>query len=183
MRNPYTPKSYFQRSIWFAHLTKFRPQKKTFRRLPLPTPFGLFEFQFMTFGLRNAAQTFQRFMDEVLQGLGFCYPYIDDILVASASPEEHLQHLETVFQRLRQYSLVINPMKCVFGQPEVKFHKTSKQSSASRSQIQYLHMVEARSFTIYTDHKPITYAFRKKNTESSPRQIGTTPGLHQSIHD
>ena len=32
-------------------------------------------------------------------------------------------------------------------------------------------MVEARSFTIYTDHKPITYAFQKKNTESSPRQI------------
>ena len=35
----------------------------------------------------------------------------------------------------------------------------------------FRHMVEARSFTIYTDHKPITYAFQKKNTESSPRQI------------
>ena len=78
-------------------------------------PFGLYEFQFITIDLGNAAQTFQRFMDEVLQGLDFCYAYIDDILVASASPEEHLQHLETVFQRLREYGVVINSMKCVFG--------------------------------------------------------------------
>jgi hypothetical protein len=43
----------------------------------------------MSFGLRNAAQTFQRFIDEVLRGLDFCYAYIDDVLVASTSEEEH----------------------------------------------------------------------------------------------
>ena len=87
----------------------------------ITTPFGLFEFPFMTFGLRNAAQTFQRFIDEVLQNLDFCYAYIDDILVASASLEEHLQHLEILFERLRNYGVVINPSKCVFGQSSVKF--------------------------------------------------------------
>lgn len=46
------------------------------------TPFGLYEFLFMSFGLRNAAQSFQRFIDEVLRGLDFCFCYIDDILVA-----------------------------------------------------------------------------------------------------
>lgn len=46
----------------------------------------------MTFGLRNAAQTFQRFINEVLQGLEFCYAYIDDILIASE--KEHLEHLK-----------------------------------------------------------------------------------------
>ena len=45
------------------------------------TPFGLFEFPYMTFGLRNAAQTFQRFMDRVR--LDFCFTYIDAILIAS----------------------------------------------------------------------------------------------------
>lgn len=85
------------------------------------TPFGLFEFPFMTFGLRNAAQTFQRFIDEVLQGLDFVYAYIDDILIASASLDEHMGHLRVVCERLKQYGLVINPSKCVFGQPQIEF--------------------------------------------------------------
>ncbi|GFT44542.1 retrovirus-related Pol polyprotein from transposon 297 [Trichonephila clavipes] len=52
------------------------------------TPFGLFEFLFMSFGLRNVGQTFQRFIDGVLHGLDFCFGYIDDILVFSANNDE-----------------------------------------------------------------------------------------------
>lgn len=85
------------------------------------TPFGLFEFPFMTFGLRNAGQTFQRFMDEVLQGLDFCFVYMDDILVFSHSKEEHERHLRIIFDRLSTYGLVINVQKCVFGVPEITF--------------------------------------------------------------
>jgi len=76
---------------------------------------------YMSFGLRNAAQTFQRFIDEVLGDLGFCYAYLDDILVTSSSADEHERHLCTVFERLRKYGVVINPAKCVFGQAEVEF--------------------------------------------------------------
>lgn len=85
----------------------------------ITTPFGLFEFSNMSFGLRNAAQTFQRFMDEVLRGLNFCYVYIDDILVASATELEYLTHLEILLGRLQEYGIVINPTKCIFGQQEV----------------------------------------------------------------
>lgn len=85
------------------------------------TPFGLYEFLLMSFRLRNAAQSFQRFIDEVLRGLDFCFSYIDDILVASGSEGEHIEHLQIIFERLREYSLVLNPKKCVFGQSEVKF--------------------------------------------------------------
>ena len=80
----------------------------------ISTPFGLFEFVRMQFGLCNAAQTFQRFVDQVLQGLTFAYVYIDDILIANSSQEEHIQHLETVFQCLSDYGLIININKCVF---------------------------------------------------------------------
>ena len=52
------------------------------------TPFGLVEFPHISFGLRNAAQTFQRFIDEVLRDLDVCYAYIDDVLVASTSEED-----------------------------------------------------------------------------------------------
>ncbi|KAI5724764.1 hypothetical protein M8J77_006869 [Diaphorina citri] len=87
----------------------------------ITTPFGLFEFPYKSFGLRNAAQTFQRFMYKVLRGLDFCFPYIDDVLVASETEYQHLEHLTIIFERFQQYSLVLNPSKCVFGQPEVKF--------------------------------------------------------------
>ena len=73
------------------------------------TPFGLFQYLRMPFGLRNAAQTFQMFIDQVLRGLHFCYAYIDDLLIASTSPEEHQHHLRQVFQRLSNFGVVINP--------------------------------------------------------------------------
>jgi hypothetical protein len=57
------------------------------------TPFGLFEYLFMPFGLRNAAQTFQRFMDSLFKHLPFMSCYLDDIIIASHTPEEHHEHL------------------------------------------------------------------------------------------
>ncbi|CAB0007876.1 unnamed protein product [Nesidiocoris tenuis] len=79
------------------------------------TPFGLFEFPQMTFGLCNAAQTFQRFINEVTRGLGNVRAYIDDCLVAGSSVEEHLNDLRTLFERFRAYGIVINAAKCEFG--------------------------------------------------------------------
>lgn len=87
----------------------------------ITTPFGLFEFPFMTFGLRNAGQTFQRFIDEVLKGLDFCFGYVDDILVFSRNESEHLEHLEILFKRLSEFGVLINSSKCHFGQEEVTF--------------------------------------------------------------
>lgn len=87
----------------------------------ITTPFGLYEFPFMTFGLRNAGQTFQRFVDEMLRGLDFCYSYLDDFLVFSKDEETHKVHLRQLFGRLQKYGMVINTSKCVFGVPEVTF--------------------------------------------------------------
>ena len=85
------------------------------------TPFGLFEFLRMPFGLKGAAQTFQRLMDSVLRGLDFVFVYLDDILVASSSVDEHLVHLREVFQCLDAHGLIVNPAKCQFGVPVIDF--------------------------------------------------------------
>ncbi|CAH8613718.1 unnamed protein product [Schistosoma haematobium] len=85
------------------------------------TPFGLFEFLRMPFGLKNAAQTFQRFMDEVTRGLDFVFVYIDDVLIASSSIDEHVQHLHTLFERFKSYGVVIKPSKCIFGASSLEF--------------------------------------------------------------
>jgi hypothetical protein len=83
--------------------------------------FGLFEFLRMTFGLRNAGNTFQRRMDCILAGLDFVFMYLDDVIIGSCSLEEHVQHLRVLFQRLQADGLVINQEKCVFGVEEVEF--------------------------------------------------------------
>ncbi|GFT71137.1 hypothetical protein TNCV_3001541 [Trichonephila clavipes] len=85
------------------------------------TPFGLYEFTRMTFGLRNAAQTFMRFLHSVLRGLDFCFNYIDDIFVASNDEAQHICHLKQVFQRLQDADFVIKAAKCQFLQTEVDF--------------------------------------------------------------
>ncbi|KFD44919.1 hypothetical protein M513_14204, partial [Trichuris suis] len=87
----------------------------------ITTPFGLFEFKRMPFGLRNAAQTFQRFIDEVTRDLDFCFVYLDDILVASKSTSQHDHHLEQLFRRFRKYGVKINPAKCKFHATELEF--------------------------------------------------------------
>ena len=99
------------------------------QKTAITTQFRLFEFVHMPFSLWNAAQTFQRFMDEVFHGPSFTFTYIDDVLIASSSPEEHLQHLQTVFDRLAKYGIFINPNKCLFGVTELDFlgHHVSSQ--------------------------------------------------------
>ena len=67
----------------------------------ITTPFGLFEFLRMPFGHKNAARSFQRFINEVLHGLHFSYAYIDDVLIPSNTPDEHAQHLRAVFEHLK----------------------------------------------------------------------------------
>ena len=85
------------------------------------TPFGLFEFLSMPFGLKNAAQTFQRLMDRIFRGLPFVFVYLDDILVASPGRGAHLEHLRVVLDLLVQNGLVINLDKCSFALEEIEY--------------------------------------------------------------
>ncbi|KAK3880443.1 hypothetical protein Pcinc_015045 [Petrolisthes cinctipes] len=85
------------------------------------TPFGMFEYVRMPFGLRNAAQTFQRFIDEVLRGLPYCFAYIDDLLIASPDEASHKQHLRQVLQRLQDYGIQINTDKSELGVTSLEF--------------------------------------------------------------
>ncbi len=81
------------------------------------TPFGLWEFLRMPFGLKNAGQSFQRLMDRLMVGLDFVFVYLDDILIASPDQQTHLQHLRLVLERLREGGLLLNMDKCQFGPP------------------------------------------------------------------
>ena len=85
------------------------------------TPFGLFEYTGMPYGLRNSAQTWQRYMDTLFRDFDFLYVFIDDILIAFRSAEEHEEHVRRVLVRLQEAGLVINCTKCRYAEQEVDF--------------------------------------------------------------
>ncbi len=85
------------------------------------TPFGLFQFKVMPFGLHGAPATFQRMMDRLLWDVPeFAAAYLDDLIIHSTTWEEHLKHVRIIFEKLRSAGLTIKPKKCQFGPEESK---------------------------------------------------------------
>jgi hypothetical protein len=84
-------------------------QKSDIPKTAIITPFGLFEFLYMPFGISNAAQTFQRLMDSLFRDFPLIFIYLDDMLNFSRSRSDHLCHLDTVLYVLAENGLQINP--------------------------------------------------------------------------
>ena len=83
---------------------------------------GLFQFNVMPFGLCNAPGTFQHLMTVALQGFEhFAAPYIDDIVIFSPTKETHLEHIQNVFDRLKQHNLKLKLKKCSFFLQETQY--------------------------------------------------------------
>lgn len=134
----------------------------------ITTPFGLFEYLRMPFGLKNAPKTYQRFMDMIFRDFDFVICYLDDILIFSENEEQHLLHLKQVFDRLCEYGLTINPAKCQLGQSEVTFlgRQISQNGIVPKQQNvdrilslplpQNVHQLRQTigSFSFYHDHIP-----------------------------
>lgn len=84
------------------------------------TPFGLYEFEVMPFGLGGAASCFQRLVQKLLRGLeSFSGAYQDDIVIYSENWEDHLLHLSQVFERIRSSGLTVKRSKCVIANAQV----------------------------------------------------------------
>ena len=85
----------------------------------------------MPFGLKNATQAFQRLMDTVFQNINCVFVYLDDILIASSNPHQHIEDLHIVCGRLKQFGLTIRLEKCIFGVSKIDFlgHEICKNGS------------------------------------------------------
>jgi len=91
------------------------------KKTAICTPFGTFEYTRMPFGLRNAANTFQRYIDNTLRGIPFVVTYIDDLLIYSKDRSEHEEHLKVVLKRLEEAGLRINEKKTALFQASIDF--------------------------------------------------------------
>lgn len=114
-------KSVFSKLDIFKAYHHIRISEEDIPKTAVITPWGLYEYTRLCFGLVNASQTFMRFMHDVLRGLDFCYVYLDDILCFSSSEAEHKEHLPQIFKRLQDHDLKLNLGKCVFNVPEIEF--------------------------------------------------------------
>jgi ribonuclease HI len=83
------------------------------------TPFGMYCYTTMPFGLRNAGATYQRCMNHVFgEHIGRTVEaYVDDIVVKTRKASDLLSDLEITFRCLRAKGVKLNPEKCVFGVP------------------------------------------------------------------
>ena len=81
------------------------------------TPHGLYCYNVMPFGLKNAEATYQRMVTKIFQPLmgKTMEVYIDDMLVKSKERLNHTKHLQETFELLRTNSMKLNPLKCAFG--------------------------------------------------------------------
>ncbi|KRZ03458.1 Transposon Ty3-G Gag-Pol polyprotein [Trichinella pseudospiralis] len=87
------------------------------------TPYGLYQFKVMPFGLCNAPATFQRLMETSLRGLvgSKCLVYLDDVIVFGRTAEEHTARLQEVLDRLRKVGLKVKPEKCQLMKRKVAY--------------------------------------------------------------
>ncbi|XP_077947562.1 uncharacterized protein LOC144388873 isoform X2 [Gasterosteus aculeatus] len=97
--------------------------KKDRAKTAFCTPFGLFEFNRMPFGLCNAPGTFQRLMERIFGAQHFqtLLLYLDDVIVFSSTVDEHLKRLDAVLSRLQQEKLKVKFEKCCFFRTEVNY--------------------------------------------------------------
>ncbi|XP_068200632.1 uncharacterized protein [Palaemon carinicauda] len=85
------------------------------------TPFGLFQYERLPFGLTNAPAIFQRLVNSVIQDLDGTYVYIDDIVVTSDTLDEHIHRLTALFGHLQEFGLTIPLAKSSFGKGKVRY--------------------------------------------------------------
>ena len=87
------------------------------------TPWGLYEFNVMPYGLTNATTTFQRCMNKLMKDLigKGVYVYLDDILIYSKTFEEHLTILTEVLKRLEEANMKLNATNCQLFKKQVEY--------------------------------------------------------------
>ena len=114
---------YFSKIDLCSGYHQMKIRKKDIPKTAFVTRFGQYEFTVVSFGLTNAPAYFMNMMNKVFMDEldKFVVVFIDDILIYSATVEEHKQHLKILLEKLRQNQLYGKFSKCEFWLEEVAF--------------------------------------------------------------
>ena len=84
-------------------------------------PFSKFEYMKVPFGLAHAPAYFQELMTGILKDFNFTIAYLDNIIIFSKTPQEHLLHIRMVFKKLKSANLSMKKSKCSFFSKEIQY--------------------------------------------------------------
>ena len=85
------------------------------------SPFGKFEYVKVLFGLAQTPTYFQELMTGILKDFNFAIAYLDDIIIFSKTPQEHLSHIRMVFEKVKLANLSMKKNKCIFFCKEIQY--------------------------------------------------------------
>ena len=85
------------------------------------TPWGVYFFKRLAMGLSNSAQTFQRVVEHVLDGLDGVFVYLDDLLIHSKDKQAHMKTLDKLFSKLEKAGMALALDKCQFGKASIDY--------------------------------------------------------------
>ncbi len=100
---------------------QLKVSEKSSEILVITTHVGLFRYTRMPFGIKPAASIFQKFMDTVLESIGYAYSYIDDVIVVADNKEEMKDRLINVLECLLKHNVKVNFEKCKLFVNEVRY--------------------------------------------------------------
>ena len=89
--------------------------------MALNLPFGKYEYVKVPFRLVQAPVYFQELMTGILKDFAFAIAYLDNIIIFSKTPQEHLSHICMVFEKLKSANLSMKKSKCSFFSKEIQY--------------------------------------------------------------
>ena len=95
--------------------------KPSILKIAFNSPFGKYEYVKVPFGLAQAPAYFQELMTGILKDFSFMIAYLDNIIIFSKTPHEHLSHIRKVFTKLRSANLSMKMSKCNFFSGEIQY--------------------------------------------------------------
>ena len=113
--------SYFSKVDLEGAYLQLKLNEKSKKLTTINTPWGLFQYNRLPFGVKSAPAIFQTAMLKIVSGLEGILVYLDDILVHSSSLEDHNSRLKLLLDHLNEYNVYLNAKKCVFNVSVINF--------------------------------------------------------------